>query len=69
LCTAAFTAVALAVFIWNGQVEWVPGLILAAGTMTGAKLGVRLALKVSQRALKWFLFVMTLCASAAALFW
>jgi len=30
-------------------------------------LGVGLALKVSQNALKWFLFAMTLCASAAAL--
>ncbi len=69
LCTAAFTLVALVVFIWQDLIAWVPGLILALGTMTGAKIGVKLALNVSQRALKWFLFLMTLCASAAALYW
>lgn len=68
VCTAAFTAVALAIFIWQDQVAWVPGLVLAAGTMIGARLGVGMALKVSQKSLKWFLFVMTLCASAAALY-
>ncbi len=67
LCSAAFTAVALGVFIWRDQVAWVPGLVLAMGTMVGAQLGVRLALNVSQQTLKWFLFVMTLCASAAAM--
>lgn len=69
LCTAAFTLVALVVFIWQGQIAWIPGLILAVGTMAGAKIGVKLALNVSQRTLKWFLFLMTLCASAAALYW
>ncbi len=69
LCTGAFTLVALVVFIWRDQIAWIPGLVLAIGTMTGAKIGVKMALKVSQTTLKWFLFVMTLCASAAALFW
>jgi len=69
LCTAAFTLVALVVFIWRDQIVWIPGLVLAVGTMTGAKIGVKLALNISQRALKWFLFVMTLCASIAALYW
>jgi uncharacterized protein len=69
LCTAAFTLVALVVFIWRDQIAWVPGLVLAVGTMTGAKIGVKLALNISQRALKWFLFLMTLCASIAALYW
>ncbi|NHO64405.1 sulfite exporter TauE/SafE family protein [Aestuariicella hydrocarbonica] len=67
LCSAAFTAVALGIFIWQGQVAWVPGLVLAVGTMVGARLGVGMAMKVSQKTLKWFLFVMTLCASVAAL--
>jgi len=68
LCTAAFTLVALVIFIVRGQVEWIPGLVLAVGTMAGARIGVGLALQVSQTALKWFLFVMTLAASAAALY-
>lgn len=67
LCTGVLTALALVIFIWRDQVLWVPGLVLAVGTMIGAQLGVKLALKVSQNTLKWFLFVMTLAASAAAL--
>lgn len=67
LCTGAFTLVALAVFIWDGLVLWVPGLVLGVSTMIGAALAVKLALKLSQSVLKWFLFVMTLCASAAAM--
>lgn len=68
LCTGVLTSLALVIFIWRGQVMWIPGLILAVGTMIGAQLGVKLALKVSQNTLKWFLFVMTLAASGAALF-
>ncbi len=67
-CTGAFTLVALSIFIWRGQVEWVPGLILAVGTMTGAQIGVRLALNISQKVMKWFLFIMTLVICAAAMF-
>lgn len=67
LCTIGFTFVALTVFIVRGQVEWVPGLVLACGTMLGAHYSVKLAIKVSQKALKWFLFVMTLFACGAAM--
>ena len=62
LCTIGFTFVALTVFIVRGQIEWVPGLVLACGTMIGAHFAVKLAIKVSQKTLKWFLFVMTLFA-------
>lgn len=68
LCTLAFTLVSLAVFIADGLVLWLPGLILGVATMLGATLAVRLALRASQQVLKWFLFLMTLCASAAAIF-
>ncbi len=67
LCTIFFTAIALVIFILNDQVRWIPGLILAIGTMIGAVIGVKMALKISQQSLKWFLFVMTLAASAAAI--
>jgi len=67
LCTAVLTVAALAIFIWRDQVMWVPGLVLAIGTMVGAQIGVKFALNVSQKALKWFLFLMTLFASGAAL--
>lgn len=67
LSTIFFTGVALVIFIANDQVRWLPGLILAVGTMIGAYIGVKMALKISQQSLKWFLFVMTLAASAAAI--
>ncbi|MDN3650697.1 sulfite exporter TauE/SafE family protein [Reinekea marina] len=66
LAAGAFTLIALVVFIWRDQVMWVPGLILAASTVVGAKIGVKLSLNVDPKFMKWFLFVMTLAASAAA---
>lgn len=68
VCTLAFTGVALLVFISEDLVRWVPGLILAAAMMTGAALAVKVSLDMSQTTMKWFLFVMTLAASAAAMF-
>lgn len=67
VCTLGFTAIALIVFIWNDQILWLPGLLLAAGSIFGAHLAVKITINLSQRALKWFLFIMTLVASAAAL--
>lgn len=67
LATVLFTGVALVIFIANDQVRWAPGLLLAAGSMVGAYIGVKLALNISQQSLKWFLFIMTLAASAAAI--
>ena len=66
-CALAFTLVALLIFIAFGQVWWIPGLILAAGTMVGAHLAVGIAVKVPQTYLKWFLFAMTLVACGGAL--
>jgi len=62
VCALAFTSVALVVFILFGLVWWIPGLILAAGSMLGAHLAVKLAVNVPQHFLKWFLFAMTLVA-------
>ena len=67
VCTIGLTALALGVFIWNDQILWAPGLILASGTMLGSHLAVKFAIKANPKHLKWFLFVMTVCGSAAAL--
>lgn len=67
VCALAFTSVALLIFIAFGQVLWVPGLILASGTMLGAHLAVKIAVQASANSIKWFLFAMTLCAVAATL--
>lgn len=66
VCVSAFTAMALAVFIVQGLVLWLPGLILAAGTMAGANTAVRFAISAKPSTLKWFLFAMTLCGTIAA---
>jgi uncharacterized protein len=67
-CTVGFTSIALAIFILRDQVSWVPGLILATTMMLGAHHGVKFAIKARPEHLKWFLFIMTLCGSAAALY-
>ena len=68
LCTIGFTALSLMVFIWNDQILWLPGLILGAGSMLGSHLAVKFALKAKASTLKWFLFIMTICGSLAALY-
>ena len=67
LCIGAFTLVALLVFVFADLVRWIPGLILGLSTMIGGYVGVRFTLDLPQSALKWFVFLMTLAASAAAL--
>lgn len=67
VCTVAFTAVALALFIYNDQVAWIPGLILAVGSIIGAWLGVNIAIDISPKTMKWVLFLMTLVAVIAAM--
>ncbi|MFK7864755.1 MAG: sulfite exporter TauE/SafE family protein [Pseudohongiellaceae bacterium] len=64
-CTLAFTCVALGVFAIFDQVAWLPGLIMAAGSMTGAHIAVKFAVKASQNVIKWFLFAMTVVAVVA----
>jgi uncharacterized membrane protein YfcA len=66
-CALAFTSVSLVVFIAFDQVWWIPGLILAAGSMLGAHLAVKVAVRASQESIKWFLFVITMCAVVAGL--
>jgi len=67
VCTLAFTVIALVVFIVRDQVLWLPGLVLACGTMAGAQIAVKFAIRAKAETLKWFLFIMTICGSAAAL--
>ena len=68
VCTAVFSFVALGIFVFRDQVLWVPGLILAVGTVTGALVSVRFAINVGQKTLKWILFVMVSLTCGAAMF-
>lgn len=67
-CTAVFGAVSLAVFAARGQVFWVPGLVLAVGTVAGVWLSVKFAINVSQRVLRWFLLATVTAVCIAAWF-
>ena len=67
VCTALFSIASLSVFILAGRVEWVSGVILAVGMTAGAYLGVKLAVNVDQRLIKWMLFVMVCLTSASVL--
>jgi uncharacterized membrane protein YfcA len=67
VCTFVFTAVSLAIFIWQDQVAWITGLILSIGYVAGAYCGVKLAVYADPKILRWFLFAATLLAGGAAL--
>ncbi|MGF1867013.1 sulfite exporter TauE/SafE family protein [Enterovibrio norvegicus] len=60
VCTLAFTGVSLAIFVWQDLILWLPGLLLAIGSMFGAWIAVKFAVKANPNTLKWFLFIMTL---------
>lgn len=64
--TLAFGTVSLGIFIWAGLVSWAPALVLAASSILGARLGVRLMLKVPATGLRWFVFACVVATSIAA---
>jgi uncharacterized membrane protein YfcA len=55
--TLAFGVVALAIFAWAGLVSWTPAAVLAVASIFGARLGVRVMLRVPADALRWFVFL------------
>ena len=57
------TALALVVFILYGTVIWVAGLILAVGTMTGAWIGVRFAVRRGVGVVRWVVVAVALASS------
>lgn len=63
----ALTAVALVIFALHGAVIWAAGLILAVGTVAGAWIGVRFAVKRGAKAIRWVV-VAAAMASALRLF-
>jgi len=64
--TLAFGSVSLAVFVWAGLVAWAPALVLAAASIVGAQLGVRLLLKVPTAGLRWFVLACVVATCIAA---
>jgi uncharacterized membrane protein YfcA len=64
--TLAFGSVSLGIFVWAGLVSWAPALVLAAASIVGARLGVRLLLKVPVAGLRWFVFACVVATCTAA---
>ncbi len=64
-CTTVFGVVALAVFTAAGQVSWLPGVALAVSTVLGSQLGVRFALRVNPKVMRWLIVVAVAASSAA----
>lgn len=66
--TFVFTPFALAAFIYHNQVDWISGLVLAAGSMIGAWFAAKLAIKRGNSLIRYVLLV-ALAASAIKLFY
>jgi hypothetical protein len=64
--TLAFGTVSLGIFAWAGLVSWAPAVVLAAASIVGARLGVRLMLKVPVAGLRWFVFACVVATCIAA---
>ena len=66
--TLVFTPFSLAVFIYHNHVEWIPGLILAAGSIIGAMLGARAALRKGIGFIKTILFTVLILSALKLIF-
>jgi len=64
--TLAFGTVSLGIFVWAGMVSWTPAIVLAVASIVGARLGVRLMLKVPIAGLRWFVFACVIATCIAA---
>jgi uncharacterized membrane protein YfcA len=67
LIVLVLTVAALAVFIANGQVRWLPGLLLAIGNAGGAWAGAHLAVEKGASFVRWALVAILALSSAALL--
>lgn len=63
-----FVAASLGVFVWHGDVRWLPGLVLAAGSVVGARVGVRFATKVQAERFRWIVFAAVVLGCIGAWF-
>ncbi len=64
--TLAFGTVAFGIFVWAGQVSWTPAVVLAVASILGARLGVKMMLKVPVPALRWVVFLCVVGTCIAA---
>jgi hypothetical protein len=67
LVNVVVTAVALPVFIANGQVRWIPAIVLAAGFTVGGWFGARFAVKGGERYIRAAMILATLVLAGSLL--
>lgn len=60
LIVLAYTPFALLIFIFNNQINWKYGLILAVGNMAGAWIASRMAVKKGVNFVKWVIVIVVL---------
>ncbi len=63
-----YTAAALGVFVWTGNVLWIPGIALAIGNSIGGWIGSHVSVKKGEGFIRKILYV-TLTAMALRLLW
>ncbi|MGD9976798.1 MAG: sulfite exporter TauE/SafE family protein [Bacteroidales bacterium] len=69
LITLVFTVFALAVFIFNNQVDYLLGFIMGGGNMLGAWVATRVAVKQGSKFIRWILLVTVLVFALKLLVW
>lgn len=67
LVNVVVTAVALPVFIVNGQVHWVPAIVLAAGFTAGGWFGARFAVRGGERYIRVMMVIATVVLAGSLL--
>lgn len=68
LIVSVYTIAALGVFIFNNQVDYKLGLILGAGSMIGAWVATRMAIKGGAEFIRWFVLVAVFVFAVKLLF-
>jgi len=67
LIVLCYTFFALAVFVYNDQVRWEVGLVLACGNMLGAWVAARMAVKQGAKFVRWILIIIVAVSAAILL--
>lgn len=67
LIVLCYTIFALAVFLFNDQVRWEIGLVLALGNMLGAWIAARISVKRGVVFVRWLLIIIVALAAAGLL--
>ena len=67
LIVLCFTIFALLIFVFNDQVEWTTGLVLALGNMSGAWIASKIAVKRGAQFVRWFLLAVLLISGSVLL--